>query len=387
MSDPDESAGGLTGIRTRLEEGMDRREFLRTVVTGGYALGMAQFLGVEDLLSADDGEVPVVTALVRPNPEDPWTVEERTKAVPEQWYAAVTKAIEMNERLAQASITGYLGSAVVPGPYEDPGATITVGASTRDLDRVSDVVGEILEGVSYEVDAIEEIGALDEDRGRIDPVVLENPRRRRLPGGVICGTEKSVATLTPALYDPDERRRYFATAQHAYGQHDDPMGQTLTVPFVDGKEAPIGRVRHEHPVEDLVAVTPTGSYTPDSAIGGPVDERVNGQLTRFGLADLLARGEPLEKVSAMTGHTTGHIQGIDAVTCLTEEYCRRGQLRWGSELDMTDGDSGSVSYYPDPERDGVLVAGLNNARTWWPGQNYVWGTAAYRLTDEYGYYF
>lgn len=386
MSEPDGSAGGLPERRTRLE-GMDRREFLRTVVTGGYALGVSQFLGAGDFLSAGDGEVPVVTALVRPDPEDPWLVEERTKAVPERWYADVTKAIEMNERLARASITGYLGSAVVPGPYEGGGTTITIGASTQDFDRVSDVVGGILEGVRYEIDSIDEFGALDEDIERIDPVVLEDPRQRRLPGGVVCGTERSVATLTPALYDPDGHQRYFATARHAYGGHDSLLGQTLTVPFVDGRDAPIGRVRHEHPVEDLVAVTPTGTYTPDSAIGGPADERVTGQLTRFGLADLVARGEPLEKVGAMTGHTTGRIQGIDAVTCLTEEYCRRGQLRWGSELDMTDGDSGSVSYSPDPEGDGVLVAGLNNARTWWPGQNYVWGTAAYRLTNEYGYHF
>ncbi len=385
MPEPDGSAESRSQSRTRLG-GTDRREFLRAAVTGGYALGVARFLGAEEFLSAGDGEVPVATALVRPDPNDPWTIEERTKVVPERWYAAVTKATELNERLARASITGYLGSAVVPGSYDDPGATITVGASTQDLDRVSDVVDGILEGVSYEIDAIDDIGALDEEAG-IDPVVLESSRLRRLPGGVVCGTERSVATLTPALYDPGEGGRYFATARHAYDDRLDARGARLTVPFLEGDEAPIGRVHRDHPVEDLAAAEPTGEYAPDSAIGGPVDERVTGQLTRFGLADLLARGEPLEKVSAMTGHTTGHIQGIDAVTCLTDDYCRRGQLRWGSERDMTDGDSGSVSYYPDPEGDGVLVAGLNNARTWWPGQNYVWGTAAYRLTDEYGYHF
>ncbi len=47
---------------------MDRREFLRTVATSGYAVGVAHLLGVEDFLGVDDGEVPIVTALVRDDP-------------------------------------------------------------------------------------------------------------------------------------------------------------------------------------------------------------------------------------------------------------------------------------------------------------------------------
>ena len=385
MSEPADATGRLETIRTRLEDGMDRREFLRTVVTGGYALWMAQFLGVEDFLSADDGEVPVVTALVR-DPEDPWTVEERTKSVPSRWYASVKKTIEMNERLARASITGYLGSAVVPGAYENPGATITVEADTSDVDQVGRALETILEGVQYDIEAIERVSGLGNDETG-DPLYLEGSTGRHVPGGVVCGTHESIATLTPALYAPEEERRFFATAQHAYAALEDEIDAKLTLRFRNGDETVAGRIRHTHPVEDLVAAEPTTEYVPDSAIGGPVSERVRGQFTRFGLADLAARGESLEKVGAMTGHTTGRIQGIDAVTCLTDGYCRRGQLRWGSEVDMTDGDSGSVSYHSDPESDGVLVAGLNNARTWWPGQSYIWGTAAYRLTDEYGYYF
>jgi hypothetical protein len=55
---------------------------------------------------------------------------------------------------------------------------------------------------------------------------------------------------------------------------------------------------------------------------------------------------------------------------------------------MSDGDSGSVNYHPDPKTtNGVLIGGFNDARTWWPGDTYVWGTAAYQLRRRYGYHF
>jgi hypothetical protein len=48
-----------------------------------------------------------------------------------------------------------------------------------------------------------------------------------------------------------------------------------------------------------------------------------------------------------------------------------------------------VNFHPDPENPdaGVLVGGLNNARTWWPGENYIWGTGAYHITENHGYTF
>ncbi len=392
MSGKESIVQRLATLRERLETGMDRREFLRTTVNAGYAFGMARLLGVDDFLAVDDGSVPIVTALVRSDPDDPQSIEERTTTVPAEWYATVSKAFELHDAIARASITGYLGSAVVPGDHRSGEATISVNVSVEDLGRTRAVLERILGDVAYNVEPIEEIDELDEDRERIDPTFVGDVDEiddYRVPGGVGCQAEIGMATLTPTLYRPREGRAYFATAHHAYGESDDVRGEQLALPFEDGTQVDLGRVRHGHPVEDVVAVEPTGEYLPDSAIEGSVSERVRGQFTRFGLADLAARDEPLQKVSALTGHTTGDIEGIDAITCLTGDVCRRGQLRWGDEEDMADGDSGSVSYHPDPDapEEGVLVAGLNNARTWWPGQSYIWGTAAYQLTEQYGYHF
>ena len=389
MSNPDDSTPAVAS-RDRLATAPSRREFLRTAALSGGALGTAHLLGVGDFLGAS-GEVSITTALVRSEPDDPWSIEERTKTVPAEWHAAVAKAFELNALLSRTRIAGYLGSSVVPSDYRTGGARITVQVTTAGFDRALGTVEPLLDGVRYDIEAIERFEELEDgiEAEDVEPRLLESAIGGRVPGGVGCKAGSSVATLAPGLYDPADRRSYFATAYHAYPDVDDPEGERLVLPLRNGAQTELGRVRRGHRIADVVAVEPAGEYEPDSTIAGPTDVRVHGQLTRWGLADLVARGESLEKVGTMTGHTTGEIQGIDAFTCLTDAFCRRGQLRWGDERDMTDGDSGSVNYYDDPELpdDGVLVAGFNNARTWWPGQSYIWGTAAYRLRSEHGYHF
>ncbi|WP_222920371.1 hypothetical protein [Natrinema sp. SYSU A 869] len=378
----------LAALRDRIETGMDRREFLRTVVSGGFAVGMAQWLGVDDFLATDDGEVPVVTALVRDDPDDPWSVRERTRSVPAKWYAAVKKAFELNDRLARMTFTGYLGSAVVPGSYESGTATVSVGLSS-DGHSLGEMFSELAEGINIDAETIIDVEEIQDGPQSREPRFANTATDGRVPSGVVCETPSSMATLGPALYHSDSRQRFFVTADHAFGENHDSTDDALLLPREGDDPIELGSVVHYHPVEDVAAVEPNGWIEPASRIDAPSRPRVRGQFTKFGLADLVARDRELEKVGALSGHTTGKIQGIDAVTCFTDDFCRRGQIRWGGEMDLTDGDSGSVSYhrYPEGEDDDVLVAGFNNARTWWPGQSYVWGVGAYRLTEKHGYHF
>ncbi|THE66438.1 hypothetical protein D8Y22_02440 [Salinadaptatus halalkaliphilus] len=378
----------LTNLRDGLEPGMDRREFLRTVVSGGYVLGVASYLGVEDFLSADEGEVPIVTALVRSDPDDPFSLEERTRDVPAEWYAAVTKALEINEYLATVGMTGYLGSAVVPGSYSSQTASVSVGISSEGR-STREMIEEIADGISINAETIVEVEEMEDGPPSTQPRVATNVDSGVAPSGVVCETPSSMATLAPALYDPNTEQSYFVTAEHAFEGVSDPVGEPLVLPIDSAEPAQLGAVEYAYPVEDVAVVTPNGDLEPSSTIDTPSSARVRGQYTRLGLADLVARDEYLEKVGALTGHTTGRIQGIDAVTCFTDTFCRRGQIRWGGEMDLTDGDSGSVSFHEDPQgaADDVLVAGFNNARTWWPGQSYVWGIGAYKLTETHGYHF
>ncbi|WP_408958346.1 hypothetical protein [Natrinema sp. 74] len=378
----------LATLGDRVETGMDRRRFLRTLASGGYALGMAQWLGVDDFLAADDGTVPVVTALVRDDPDDPWSVREQTRDVPAEWYAAVTNAFEINERLADIAFTGYLGSAVVPGDYDSGTAAVSVGVSSEGH-SIGELLADVAEGIDIDVKTIIEIEDFEDGAEAREPRFATGVADGNVPSGVACETPSSLATLAPALYQPDGERRFFVTAEHAFAEDRETTDGTLMLPREDADAVELGTVTTYHPVLDIAVIEPNGLLGPASRIDAPSLPRVRGQFTRFGLADLIARDRDLEKVGALSGHTTGKIQGIDAVTCFTDEFCRRGQIRWGGEMDLIDGDSGSVSYHRDPqgEDDEVLVAGFNNARTWWPGQSYVWGVGAYRLTEEYGYHF
>ena len=94
-------------------------------------------------------------------------------------------------------------------------------------------------------------------------------------------------------------------------------------------------------------------------------------------------------MGARSGHQVGEIDGVNGLTSYYGDVPKDGQLKWGGRFTMGNGDSGSVNYHPDPERpdEGVLVGGFNDARTWWPGEEYVWGTAAYYLQRRYGYHF
>ncbi|WP_290817357.1 hypothetical protein [Halovivax sp.] len=379
---------------------VDRRTVLRNAAGAGYALGVAHVLGVDDYLTASGGTVTVDAALVRPDPDDPSTVERRTREVPARWHAAVSAALEVHARLTRLSIPGYVNSAVVPGSYDDGSARISIGFRDGDMRSLpSDLAGLLpridldwdgsFDDVSLQVEGVDALDHfetdLDEDA---EPHLVPYPNIDPVPGGVRCETRDSYATVTPALYHPEADEPTFATALHAYAG-DSAIGAPLRLPANRTTSRPeIGYVTDELPDADVAVARSTDEFTPGSELDVVDPIPVAGQYTLWGLADLIARGEYVEKMGGTTGRTQGRIHGVDAATCVTADSCRRGQLRWGTEADMSDGDSGSVTYHPDPDlADGALIASINSARTWWPGQDHVWGIAAHALTDEHGYHF
>lgn len=129
----------------------------------------------------------------------------------------------------------------------------------------------------------------------------------------------------------------------------------------------LGRVRWDSPDEDLVRVAPADDHRPASRIRDVAQPGVGGHFTR-----------PGRLLWSDNGHRRHHL--------LRRRGLQGRTVQVGSEDTVTDGDSGSVSFHPDPERpdEQVLVAGLDNARTWWPGANYTWSTAAYHVYDRHG---
>lgn len=357
-----------------------RRRFVKALGVSGLGLASASRISGRGFEVANDDTVRIVYAYARTDPEDPTSLAPRTKTVNAEWYNELQGALSSYDTVDLSEISGVLETAFVPGDREGR-SSVAIGVTGE---AIKEQVRDLLDEVPVDGSVIE-VAAND------DGVDLEPARQFDLdsgvsvPGGVACGETEGLATLAPAVYDPEDGRRFFATADHLYA---DTESTELTL-VSEGKRVGIGRVARRYHSEDLALIAPTGEFSPDHALDGDAPSRVAGQFTRLGLADLKARGAEIHKIGAMSGHTTGEIQAIDGVTCVYGDPCKRGQLKWGRQSDFTDGDSGSVSFAPDPENpdEQVLVCGLNNARTWWPGEDYIWGTGAYRLQEQYGYTF
>ena len=374
-------------VRDAIRGGVSRRRFAAVLLSAGFGAAGVRWLASDDFRAAPSDEVPIVYAVARSDPDDPTSLEPRTKTVPRDWHAELTRAFKVYERRLGGGLAGLVGAFVRPGSYDgDEGTAIHVDVVEEQL---ADRLASFARDVELSVTRLPELPPRPTTPTSTDLTVAHDVDERAVPGGVACGTEDALATLAPAMYDPETGEAFFATANHVYGEEGtlrtEHRGRRL---FAYGERDvdPLGRVRRGYPDEDFVRVAPADDHRPASRIHDIAQRRVGGHFTRLGLADLKARGESLTKVGAASGVSSGQIKGIGGITCYTGEGCKDGQLKWGTEDTMTDGDSGSVSFHPDPERpdEQVLVAGFNNARTWWPGANYTWGTAAYHVYDRYG---
>lgn len=397
-ADPDPSRSTDRSARNAASGVTGRRAFLGSLLAAGgvgAALAFGRRAGdagsPDGYPSAGREEVSIVYAFARPGGTDstdggtPRAVEPREKTVPADWYGELSTALSVHGELPAAELTGFLGSFVVPGTYDEPSASIAIQATAEAL---REEVAALSLDVDVSVDVLGELPDPTGETGPIRPEVTADLGDRSVPGGVFCGNDERRGSLTPALRDPEADRRYFATANHLYGgSGTDHRGDPLYV--FDGDESEtVGRIRRGFVDDDLVLADPVDEHVPAGEVSAASPGAVGGQLTKLGLADLKARGEPLEMTGAVSGRTSGEIEGIDGVTFYTGEGVRTGQLLWGDEETFTDGDSGSVNYHVDPEDDDrVLVGGLNSARTWWPGADFTWGTAAYVIRERHGLVF
>ncbi len=350
---------------------MGRRRFVSTLLGAGLG-SMATLLTPEDVASAGRNEVPLVYALGS-------DAQPRTKTVPADWFADLRAALDAHRQSDLLSTPGVVGSAVVPGEFGGRNAALALDVTG---DEAGGVVPERVGDVPVEVNRVESTAAEPPHNS-----VPKSFEANEVPGGIKCANRNAAATLAPAMYDGAEP--FFATSNHVYGGDEERYrGEPF---FIFGRDGPrkIGKVRRGYQLDDFVRINPVNGFRPLSEVFGASPSAVVGQFTRSGLAELKARGEKLEKIAPNSGHTSGAVQAIDGMTCAYGKVCKRGQLKWGSQTDFADGDSGSVNYHPDPENpdSGLLVGGFNNARTWWPGEDYIWGTAAYRVTNEHGFTF
>jgi hypothetical protein len=379
----------ISALHEESVDTMGRRRFVDTLLGLGFSALSASLLSADDVRAASRDEVPIVYGLAR---DDDGNLEPRRKTVPADWYDDFRSAVAAHRTLELMDKTEVASSAVAPGEYGGRNASIQVEVTAEE---VRGEVPEYVEDTPVEVRRVEagetrpgEGRSSDESSSSTGPNASSSELDvgDEIPGSVPIASENLFGTLAPAMRDPSDGSRYFATANHVFDGTDN-RGDPLYL--LDGGRTEIGSVRSSYPKSDLVCARPEDGYQPLSRIREESPGRVLGQFTEAGLADLKASGEPLEKIGAKTGHSKGKIQAVDGFTCAYGAICKQGQLKWGEQSGFDDGDSGSVNYHADPDdpEAGVLVGGFNNARTWWPGEDYIWGTSAYHITEKHGFTF
>jgi hypothetical protein len=350
-----------------------RRRFVKSLLGVGFGVTAANYLTAEDVLAAGKKEVPIVYGLVH---GDDGSVKARTKNVPADWYNDLQHAMNAHDSRNFHQRPGVLGSWVVPGEYGGQNASIDVDILKEDA---RGNIPEHVDSVPVNVNKLEgfSVGKCNtDDEGDV------------VRGGVKCTNGNgSYGTLSGRIRDTSTNDYYFATSGHLF---DNNTGGSLYQP--NDQDPRIGKVTDAYCYSDLVVAEPKNGHTPDHHIkridsGEP--SNVVGIYTKTGLSELKASGELLEKVGVRTCHTQGQIQAVDGETCAYGCRCKSEQLKWGSESDFNDGDSGSLNFHPDlknPTED-ILIGGMNNAVTWWDGENYVWGTAAHHINNEHNLIF
>lgn len=352
---------------------MGRRRLMKSLVGAGFGAS-AYHLTSEDVKAAASDQVPIVYAYAR-DPENPSSLKARTKNVPADWYNDLQHAFSVHNSKTFTNLPGVRASWVSPGERGGENASIEVDI-TDEVARGN--APESVEGVPVKVNKVGEFQTGNCNTKKTDSTV---------PGSVECDDGDGYATLAPRLYDPANSDEYFATSNHVFGGANG--GESLYQADGENGNNKIGTVENGYCYMDLAIATPV-NRSPAPAIKLEIaDEvQVSGSYSKAGLSDIKSQGKLMYKVGVTTCSTQGKIKAVDGQTCAYGCRCKDGQVKWGTQSHFDDGDSGSVTYHPDPDiSDSVIVGNMNNAVTWWTGENYVWGTGAYHIKDSIGMFF
>lgn len=199
------------------------------------------------------------------------------------------------------------------------------------------------------------------------------------PAGVRCGPSSSTyGTLASPLFK--NGNRYFCTNHHLFG------GSPDNEKLHQYSSEAIGKITDYDCHDDYIAAEPINGYSPTRDI---VDTNLHtwGHYTKTGVQNLAGKSATVHKQGVKTCHTKGSVQGIGSATSDTLDCAlRKDQVHWGNQGDMGDGDSGSIAYKATGNENRALVVCLNAGRTAYiDPSDYVWGTGAYHIYQEYGY--
>jgi len=357
---------------------MNRRRLMQTLASMGFGATTAATLAVKDVEAAGTGEVPITFAI---RSTKSGNYEPDVRYVPSDWYDDLQVAERQFQKTSFMEIPGVIGQTLIPGQIGGHNAKIRVEINEKaavyndtTLDHVRDKIPDHMGEVPVE---LEEVGLptkkLCYDHDYDDP-----------PTGAICGPNyDSWGTLGPPMFK--NNNSYYTCNYHVFDNYG-----TMSGGDFNQHNQHIGNIVDWRCHQDWVAAEPTNGFTPSRDIAG-TSKQTSGHLTKDGINTIASKNESVYKRGVKTCWSGGEVIGIGDATVWDEPNCARRshQVKWGSQSDMGDGDSGSTAFHPDDRNtDVAYVACINAARTGSlePG-DFVFGTGAYRIHQTDGYWF
>lgn len=214
-------SSGISGPddgRWELFSDLTRRQLLRVLGNVGVGASFAELVTPGDFLVGDRGRTTIVYGYARSDPDNPWSLEPRTKTVPTPWYNDVKRAVRVQKLLQSWGGSKMLGSFVVPGGY-DGATSLSVDVLDGGLARLPTRLAKLIRRINFDINEID------------DPTLYKHPdieptvdsyagdvENGRIPGGVGCTSPQYTGTLAPAMFDREQRQQFFTTANHLYGK-------------------------------------------------------------------------------------------------------------------------------------------------------------------------
>ncbi|SDQ94948.1 hypothetical protein SAMN04489842_1787 [Natronobacterium texcoconense] len=382
---------------------MSRRRFTSTLLATGFSLGTATAVSSKSVAGAKRDEVPVVVA--HRMSDDPDKVTEPVeKNVPARWYDNLTKARrEYQKFLEGKEIANYTIS-------DDDVFSAWVSAGTLDEQEpyieIEVIDAEVLplgytesEGVPVRIESVDAPEIREDEKENYEEENVVEPESIGRQGGLsVEDSDGASGTLGTPVHDGDDV--YFFTCEHIGANMRGPINDPIRTGggFSEGDTAytgfgtEIGEVVETSCSDDIAVIEPNNDYTPEFSIFGETDP-ITGRVYEDGLADMESSDEEVQKYGQTTGHTSGVVKNHSGTVVPYAGVCgtlRTNQLQWGEEDDSDDGDSGSPVYTDEyTDDDEILIAGGVDGA--WPDfyipGDYVFGTAAYEIHNEYDYYY
>lgn len=355
----------------------------------GFGTVTATQLTIDDVRAADSDQVPIKLD----------TEGRYTKMVPSDWYDRLTKARQarnrLNERFKNKKGVVAVGLSAGRIGGENPFAIVHLD---KESDQKEERRGEIPErsnGVEVKIGELKngkancESGELNSDDQVPGGPLIQSETEDGDEGGYLTVTSRA---MTGSLHGYD---RGWLTAAHGLPRCSNIIPSDVYHPNSGIGGERIGTIEYVDFRHDFVYIEQDGNSEPLSDIAKPdnpdkIVAHIKGTMSEDGVSHWESEEYDIRLRGNGSCYATGKIHShgnnpqtqyaVDGFDCTDRIY---DQIFWGQGSDVDEGDSGGLTYTPDPYGDDDFAVCLHTGKWQLSLFGDAMGTAGYAIRDHH----